>query len=152
MPVKPSIENARREVGSTPAEGPRPPAPAPVTETAVRPGPTDGLTVEERVARLEANAPEGEPFTADPASIDGHRDAQRDATGYADLVAEVGALEAGVTDSTPHDVREAIVNLRNKTERPPLKQDASNDINSPEVRRGNVARAGAVAADLADRL
>lgn len=85
-------------------------------------------------------------------SIEGAR-AERDAdSGYADLVAEVAALEAAVSDDTPAPVRERIVALRNKVERPPLNQDGNNDHNSPVVARENVDRVRAVARALADEV
>jgi hypothetical protein len=85
-------------------------------------------------------------------SIDGARDAERDASGYTDLVAEVEAIEASVDGSTPGLVKQEVVALRHKIEMPPLKQDGNNDINSPVVRKANVDRVRAVAQALAPKV
>ena len=85
-------------------------------------------------------------------SIDGARDDQRDASGYTDLVAEVEAIEAAVDGSTTASVKAEVVALRNKVERPPLKADGDNEINSAPKRKAGVEAVQAVAQDLAERV
>ncbi|HYQ79733.1 MAG TPA: hypothetical protein VEP91_11560 [Solirubrobacterales bacterium] len=86
-------------------------------------------------------------------SLQAAREDRDAATGYADLRAEVEALEAAVDADTGEDVKGEIVALRNKIERPPLLEGfSSNSTNSVEVQRENVERVRAVARDLAERV
>lgn len=85
-------------------------------------------------------------------SIEKAREDRDDATGYADLVAEVEAIEAAVDGSTPAAVKSEVVALRNKVERPPLKEDFSNNINSLPVRKAQVDAVRAVAQALAPKV
>jgi hypothetical protein len=75
-----------------------------------------------------------------------------EASGYVDLVEEVEAVEFAVDGETPAAVKAEVVALRNRIERPPLKQDASNDVNSAQVRKANVDRVRAVAQALAPKV
>jgi hypothetical protein len=82
-------------------------------------------------------------------SIEGARAERDQATGYADLLAEVEAMEARVTDEAKSTVRDAVEALGNKVRRPPLRADSSNDHNSLEVRRADVDSVRAYAQGLA---
>jgi len=86
-------------------------------------------------------------------SIQAAREERDRLTGYADLRAEVEALEAAVDGDTGGDVQGEIVALRNKIERPPLLEGFSNNsTNSVELQRENVERVRAIARDLAERV
>jgi hypothetical protein len=85
-------------------------------------------------------------------SIQKAREDRDEAVGYDDLVAEVEAIEAAVDGSTTAEVKEKVVALRNKIERPPLNEDFSNNINSIPVRKAQVDAVRAVAQALAAEL
>ncbi|HEX3733784.1 MAG TPA: hypothetical protein VHU86_01395 [Solirubrobacterales bacterium] len=91
-------------------------------------------------------------MTDPDSSINGAREDQRDASGYTDLVAEVEAIETAVDGSTTASVKAEVVALRNKVERPPLKADGDNEINSASKRKADVEAVQAVAQDLAERV
>lgn len=85
-------------------------------------------------------------------SIEKAREDRDAAVGYDELVAEVEAIEAAVDGSTKAEVKEEVVALRNKIERPPLNEDFSNNINSIPVRKAQVDAVRAVAQALAAKL
>jgi hypothetical protein len=85
-------------------------------------------------------------------SIGGARAAQDEASGYAELVEEVEAIEAAVDGETTTTVKAKVVALRNQIERPPLKQDGDNEINSAEKRKADVDAVRAVAQALAEEV
>lgn len=85
-------------------------------------------------------------------SIQTAREDADEASGYADLVAEVEAIEADVDGSTTAPIKAQVVALRNKVERPPLKQDGNNDVNAPTVRKAQVDAVRAVAQALAPKV
>jgi hypothetical protein len=82
-------------------------------------------------------------------SIQGAREARDAATGYTVLRAEVVAIEASVDGGTTAAVREEVVALRNKVERPPLNEDFSNDTNSLVIKKAQVDAVRAIAQALA---
>lgn len=85
-------------------------------------------------------------------SIEEARADRDEATGFADLVAEVEAIEAAVDGGTTAPVKAEVVALRNKIERPPLREDFSNDANSVEIQKANVDAVRAVAQALAPKV
>lgn len=107
------------------------------------------------VGSTPAEAPQPHPDrVANPGanSIQKAREDRDAATGYDDLLAEVEAIEAQVDGSTPDKVRSEVVALRNKVERPPLREDFSSSANSIVVRKQNVDNVRAVAQALAAKV
>lgn len=101
------------------------------------------------VGGTPAEGPSAHPNRAANAgagSIDAARQDDDDASGYTDLVAEVEALEARVTERTNGGLREDVARLRAKVEREPLKDERTVSV---FIRKQNVDRVRAYAQSLA---